>query len=79
MAMSFGYVYLNASTQDTWRPEIIEQDKSFQTWKTHCWKTTATWTNVAFSYRQFSDKREMHIEPLLLKYISMWGEKYHNS
>lgn len=22
MAMNFGYVYLNASTQDTWRPEI---------------------------------------------------------
>lgn len=55
--------------------KLIEQDTSFQTWKTHSWKTTPTWTNVAFSYRKFSNKREMHIEPLLLKYISMWGEK----
>lgn len=36
MAMNSGYVYLSASTQATWKPEIKEQDKSFQTWNISC-------------------------------------------
>lgn len=37
-AKNSGYVYLNASTQATWNPEIKEQDKSFQTQNISCWR-----------------------------------------